>query len=52
MTVLLDEDVPLASVPKTGDISSMWYALLALSGIGLLGMAALSGKKSKESASN
>ncbi len=52
LTVLLDEDVPLASVPKTGDISSMWYALLALSGIGLLGMAALSGKKSKESASN
>ena len=35
---ILDEEVPLADAPKTGDISSLWAALsgLALGGLGLL----------------
>ena len=32
---ILDEEVPLANVPKTGDASALWMALSALSGAGL-----------------
>ena len=28
---ILDEDVPLANVPKTGDISALWYLTTLLS---------------------
>ena len=31
-----EEDVPLADVPATGDISALWMALSALSGAGLV----------------
>lgn len=33
---IFDEDVPLADVPKTGDISALWMALSSLSAGGLL----------------
>lgn len=33
--VILDGDVPLADVPKTGDISSLWYLATLLSACGL-----------------
>lgn len=45
---ILDEDVPLASVPATGDISGLWYALTLFAGLGLMGMGALNGKKRKD----
>lgn len=45
---ILDEDVPLASVPATGDISGLWYVLTLFAGLGLMGMGTLSGKKRKD----
>ena len=30
-----DEEVPLADVPETGDVSAMWYAVTLLSACGL-----------------
>lgn len=45
---ILDEDVPLASVPATGDISGLWYALTLFAGLGLMGMGARNGKKRKD----
>lgn len=44
--VEIPEEVPLADVPKTGDISALWYGLTLLSGGGLLGL--LTGRKGKE----
>ena len=44
---ILEEEVPLASVPKTGDMSVLWLALTALSGSGLAGLSVLE-KKRKE----
>ena len=38
---ILDEEVPLADVPKTGDISAIWLVLGGLSAFGL----AITGKK-------
>ena len=32
---ILDEEVPLAAVPQTGDVTALWLALSALSGSGL-----------------
>ena len=32
---LLDEEVPLAMAPATGDVSAIWMAMSALSGAGL-----------------
>ena len=40
-----DEDVPLASAPKTGDISALW---IALSGISAAGMILLGKKKDED----
>ncbi len=45
---IFDEDVPLASVPATGDISGLWYVLTLFAGLGLMGMGVLSGKKRKD----
>ena len=33
---ILDEEVPLAKAPVTGDISALWLALSGLSGSGML----------------
>ena len=33
---IFDEDVPLADVPKTGDISTLWMALSTISAGGLI----------------
>ncbi len=33
---IFDEDVPLAAVQKTGDISGLWYAGLLFSALGLM----------------
>ncbi|MBR5571227.1 MAG: LPXTG cell wall anchor domain-containing protein [Oscillospiraceae bacterium] len=43
-----EENVPLADVPKTGDMSALWLALSALSGTGLAGVSALNRKKRDE----
>ncbi len=45
---ILPEDVPLADPPKTGDISSLWLTLSALSGAGLAGVTLLGRKKREE----
>ena len=42
-----DEDVPLASAPKTGDISTLW---IALSGVSAAGMILLGKKKEEDEA--
>ena len=39
-----DEEVPLAGVPQTGDLSALWMAMSALSAAGLF----LTGKKGKD----
>ena len=44
LETLIDEEVPLAEVPQTGDISILWFALIALSGLGLC-LISLSEKK-------
>ena len=44
---LADEDVPLASVPETGDAMLAWASAAALSGLGL---AFLSRKKKEDEA--
>jgi len=44
--VIIDEPVPLADVPQTGDNSVLWFALIMLSGLGLC-ILDLSGKKCK-----
>jgi len=44
--VIIDEPVPLADVPQTGDNSVLWFALIMLSGLGLC-ILNLSGKKCK-----
>ena len=33
---ILDEDVPLAVAPETGDISMVWYAMIGVSAAGLV----------------
>ena len=45
---ILDEEVPLADVPKTGDASALWLALSALSGASLAGVSFLGRKKREE----
>ncbi|MBQ9851776.1 MAG: thioester domain-containing protein [Ruminiclostridium sp.] len=42
----IPDETPLADVPKTGDISALWYGLTLLSGGGLVGL--LTGRKGKE----
>jgi len=42
--VIIDEPVPLADVPQTGDNSLIWFALILISGLGLC-MLDLSAKK-------
>lgn len=37
-TDISDEDVPLASVPQTGDISLVWYVAVAMSAMGLVAL--------------
>ena len=44
--VEIPDETPLADVPKTGDISALWYGLTLLSGGGLLGL--FTGRKGKE----
>ena len=41
---IIDEDVPLASAPKTGDISNLWIALSGISAAGVI----LLGRKREE----
>ena len=45
---ILDEEIPLADVPKTGDASALWLALSALSGMGLAGVSTLGRKKRED----
>ena len=45
---IMDWDVPLASVPRTGDISTAWYAMTILSACCLLVMGMLDKKKREE----
>ena len=45
---ILDEEIPLADVPKTGDASTLWLALSALSGTSLAGVSLLGRKKREE----
>ena len=47
-TDLPEEDVPMAEVPKTGDMTTLWLALSALSGTGLAGVTFLGRKKREE----
>lgn len=42
---ILDEDVPLADVPETGDVSILWAAMSVLSGGGIV---AINSKKTKK----
>ena len=44
---MIDEEVPLAEAPQTGDASALWLMLSALSGSGLLGLT-LANKKREE----
>ena len=44
--VEIPDETPLADVPKTGDISALWYGLTFLSGGGLLGL--FTGRKGKD----
>ena len=32
---IIDEEVPLAEPPQTGDISMLWFAMVLVSGLGL-----------------
>ena len=45
---ILDEEIPLADVPKTGDASALWMMMSVLSGSGLAGMAFLGRKKRED----
>ena len=45
---ILDEEIPLADVPKTSDASTLWLALSALSGTSLAGVSLLGRKKREE----
>ena len=45
---ILEEEVPLASVPHTGDAVALWMALSALSGTGLAGVTFLGRKKRED----
>ena len=44
---ILDEEIPLAQAPKTGDLSSLWAAI---SGLSLGGISLLNFKRKKEEA--
>ena len=44
-----DPDIPLADIPQTGDIHLGWYGASILSALGLMMMALLGRKKSRES---
>ena len=35
LETIIDEEVPLAEVPQTGDISAVWFALILMSVCGL-----------------
>ena len=35
MLEIIDEEVPLAEPPQTGDISMLWFAMIMMSGLGL-----------------
>ena len=49
MVSIIDQEVPLASVPKTGDASAAgWYAMTILSACCLLVMGMLDKKKNEE----
>ena len=45
---LPDEDVPQGEAPKTGDVSLLYAAMAAVSGLGLAGTCLLGGKKRRE----
>ena len=47
---IAEEEVPLADVPKTGDVSALWLALTALSGSGLTGLGILGKKRGERNA--
>ena len=42
---IIDEEVPLAQPPQTGDISVLWFAMVAMSGLGLCLMNLLEKKR-------
>lgn len=48
LEVIPDTNIPLADVPKTGDLSALWLALSALSGTGLAGVSIIGRKKKEE----
>ena len=35
LEIIVDEEVPLAEPPQTGDISVLWFAMIVMSGLGL-----------------
>ena len=43
--IIEEEDIPLADVPATGDISVLWAAVAAASGLGLVGLKVFPGKR-------
>lgn len=45
-----DETVPLANVPKTGDISVLWYVTSLLAACGLAVLRILKGKEDEDTA--
>lgn len=45
---MIDEEVPLAEVPATGDSSALWLMLTALSGSGLVGLKLFEKKREEE----
>lgn len=45
---MIDEEVPLAEVPATGDPSALWLMLTALSGSGLVGLKLFEKKREEE----
>ncbi|MBE5766405.1 MAG: hypothetical protein E7335_04445 [Clostridiales bacterium] len=46
LETIIDEEVPLAEVPETGDISMVWFAMVLVAGMGLC-MLKLAEKKCK-----
>ena len=48
LTELPDDEVPLASVPMTGDASALWMLMSVLSGASLAGVTVLGRKKIEE----
>lgn len=45
---IIEEEVPKAEPPKTGDLSSVWMMMSALSGSALMGMAFMGKKREEE----